>query len=149
VSFLGSQASAISPFLKRSYWTVQVSSLMRSRRAFCFARYSASRPASRVPIVSVPLNIMCSKKWLMPVMPGRSFTEPTFASQPAATVFGWSWRGTSRNFIPFGRFRISGSTCWARASGAAKRAARTASGANRMEGLRGEVRGGRFRDRTR
>ena len=41
---------------------------------------------SLVPIVLVPLNIMCSKKWLMPVIPGRSFTEPTCAVQPAAMV---------------------------------------------------------------
>ena len=39
-----------------------------------------------VPIVLVPLNIMCSKKWLIPVIPGRSFTEPTRAVQKAATV---------------------------------------------------------------
>ena len=43
-----------------------------------------------VPIVFVPLNIMCSKKWLIPVIPGRSFTEPTWAVQPAAIV-GESW----------------------------------------------------------
>ena len=41
---------------------------------------------SFVPIVFVPLNIMCSKKWLIPVIPGRSFTEPTWAVQPAAIV---------------------------------------------------------------
>ena len=43
-----------------------------------------------VPIVFVPLNIMCSKKWLIPVIPGRSLTEPTRAVQPAAMV-GESW----------------------------------------------------------
>jgi hypothetical protein len=30
------------------------------------------------PYFSAPLNIMCSKRWLMPVMPGRSFREPTW-----------------------------------------------------------------------
>ena len=37
---------------------------------------------SLVPMTRVPLNIMCSKRWLMPVMPSRSFTEPTCATQP-------------------------------------------------------------------
>ena len=41
---------------------------------------------SFVPIVFVPLNIMCSKKWLSPVIPGRSLAEPTRAVQPAAMV---------------------------------------------------------------
>ena len=85
-------------------------------------------------MVSVPLNIMCSKKWLMPVMPGRSFTEPTLASQPAAMVLGWSWRGTRRNFMPLGSVKSSGSTCWAMAAGARLRTAANtvASEARRM-----------------
>jgi hypothetical protein len=29
------------------------------------------------PYFFAPLNIMCSKRWLMPVMPGRSLREPT------------------------------------------------------------------------
>ncbi len=29
------------------------------------------------PYFLAPLNIMCSKRWLMPVMPGRSLREPT------------------------------------------------------------------------
>jgi len=66
-------------------------------------------------MVLVPLNIMCSKKWLMPVMPGRSFTLPTLASQPAAIVLGWSCRGTSRNFMPLSSVKTSTSTCWATA----------------------------------
>ena len=57
---------------------------------------------SLVPMVFVPLNIMCSKKWLRPVMPGRSFTEPTRATQPAATV-GDSWRSKSSHFMPLPR----------------------------------------------
>ncbi len=36
----------------------------------------ASVPAL-MPIERVPLNIMCSWKCEMPVIPGRSFTEPT------------------------------------------------------------------------
>ena len=51
----------------------------------------------RVPITSVPLNIMCSKKWLMPVIPGRSFTDPTLATQPAVMVFGCSGGGGGGN----------------------------------------------------
>ena len=34
-------------------------------------------------MVGVPLNIMCSKRWAMPVMPGRSLALPTCATQPA------------------------------------------------------------------
>src|SRR5262245_2810429 len=49
-----------------------------------------------------PLNIMCSNRWEIPVMPGRSFTEPTWATQPPATV-GERWRGTSSSFMPFER----------------------------------------------
>ena len=56
---------------------------------------------SLVPMMRVPLNIMCSKKWLMPVMPSRSLTEPTWATQPPTTV-GESWRSKSSQRIPFG-----------------------------------------------
>ena len=56
---------------------------------------------SLVPIVLVPLNIMCSKRWLMPVIPSRSLTEPTWATQPAATV-GDSCRSRRRKRMPFG-----------------------------------------------
>ncbi len=41
---------------------------------------------SLVPMVLVPLNIMCSKKCEMPVIPGRSLAEPTWATQPVAMV---------------------------------------------------------------
>ena len=54
-----------------------------------------------VPMVRVPLNIMCSKRWLIPVIPSRSFTEPTWATQPPTTV-GESWRSKSSQRIPFG-----------------------------------------------
>ena len=43
-----------------------------------------------MPITWVPLNIMCSKRWLIPVIPSLSFTEPTWATQAAVTV-GVSW----------------------------------------------------------
>src|SRR5262245_17255062 len=43
---------------------------------------------------------MCSNKCEMPVMPGRSFAEPTCATQPPANV-GERWRGTSRIRMPF------------------------------------------------
>ena len=56
---------------------------------------------SLVPMVRVPLNIMCSKRWLMPVMPARSLTEPTCATQPATTV-GESWRSKSSQRMPLG-----------------------------------------------
>ncbi len=60
-------------------------------------------------MVRVPLNIMCSKKWLMPVMPGRSFAEPTCATQPAETVDS-SGRTTARNFMPFESSKVSTGT---------------------------------------
>jgi hypothetical protein len=56
---------------------------------------------------------MCSKKWLIPVIPGRSFTLPTRATQPALTTFGWSVLGTSRNCIPFDKVNSSTDTFWA------------------------------------
>jgi len=83
---------------------------------------SASR--SLVPIVLVPLNIMCSKKWLIPVMPGRSFTEPTRAVHPAATV-GDSCRSKSSHFIPLSSTTSVTSICGfstAGSGGAARRA---------------------------
>ena len=71
-----------------------------SSRTFSWSSMSfKSASMSLVPMTFVPLNIMCSKKWLRPVMPGRSFTEPTRAVQPAATV-GDSWRSKSSHFIP-------------------------------------------------
>ena len=51
-------------------------------------------------MVRVPLNIMCSKRWAMPVIPGRSFTEPTLAIQPAE-MLGSPRRGTMSTFSPF------------------------------------------------
>ena len=36
-------------------------------------------------MVGVPLNIMCSKRCAMPVMPSRSLELPTCATQPPAT----------------------------------------------------------------
>ena len=113
VSLAGSHGSSISPFKKRSYCSVHTIWLSASRTSLCSVRNSASRFASRVPIVSVPLNIMCSKKWLIPVIPGRSLTLPTFATHPALTTFGWSVRGTRRNCIPLGSVSSSTATCWA------------------------------------
>ena len=71
---------------------------------------------SVVPIVRDPLNIMCSNRWVRPVMPGRSLAEPTCATQPAATVVS-SGFGTSRNVRPFSRVKVSTFTC-AEAAGA-------------------------------
>src|SRR5437667_264888 len=45
---------------------------------------------------------MCSNRCEMPVMPGRSLAEPTWATQPPATV-GERWRGMSSSFIPLER----------------------------------------------
>ena len=48
----------------------------------------------------VPLNIMCSNRCAIPVMPGRSFDEPTCATQPHDTV-GERCLGTSSTRMPF------------------------------------------------
>ncbi len=61
---------------------------------------------SLVPMVRVPLNIMCSNRWLIPVMPSRSFTEPTWATHPADTV-GESWRSKRSQRMPLGRVNSS------------------------------------------
>ena len=61
----------------------------------------------------------------MPVMPGRSSTLSTFATQPALTTFGWSFRGTSRNCMPLGREKSSTATCWAKTAGVEAAAAST------------------------
>ena len=81
---------------------------------------SRSFAASFVPIVGVPLNIMCSKRWLMPVMPGRSFTLPTLATQPQAIV-GSSFRGRRRSFIPFDSVDSWTFSSWAGAGRAPER----------------------------
>ena len=79
-----------------------------------------------VPMVRVPLNIMCSKRCEMPVMPGRSFTEPTFATQPAATL-GSPLRGTISTFMPLSSTISWTATCCAvAASGHSATAATTA-----------------------
>src|SRR6266850_3659928 len=78
-------------------------------------------------MVGVPLNIMCSKRWAMPVIPGRSLELPTCATQPPATV-GSSCRWTRRSLIPFGSvFSITG-TLWSLAlEGVPKSAAKLSS----------------------
>ena len=55
------------------------SSTTWSIRASICRSYSMSLSSvpGLMPMVWVPLNIMCSWKWEMPVMPGRSLTEPT------------------------------------------------------------------------
>src|ERR1017187_2283607 len=62
-------------------------------------------------MVGVPLNIMCSKRCAMPVIPSRSFELPTCATQPPETV-GSSWRSTSSSRIPLARsFSTTGTFC--------------------------------------
>ncbi len=53
-------------------------------------------------MVRLPLNIMCSKRWAMPVAPTSSLTDPTWAVHPAETV-GLSCRSTINSFIPLSR----------------------------------------------
>ncbi len=53
-------------------------------------------------MVGLPLNIMCSKRWAMPVAPASSLTDPTWVTQPAETV-GLSWRSTISIFMPLSR----------------------------------------------
>ena len=72
VLFSGFVTSSISP-RRRAARIFDSSSRMRPRRRSCSAMRRASWAASFEPIAAVPLNIMCSKRWLIPVMPGRSF----------------------------------------------------------------------------
>ncbi len=59
--------------------TFESSAATWSIRASIWRLYSSSLASvpGLMPIERVPLNIMCSWKWEIPVMPGRSFTEPT------------------------------------------------------------------------
>ncbi len=63
----------------------------------------ASVPAL-MPIERVPLNIMCSWKCEMPVMPGRSFTEPTRYAR-MQRISGASGRLTMSTLRPLGNTR--------------------------------------------
>src|ERR1043166_8905631 len=81
----------------------------------------SSRTRSLVPMGGVPLNIMCSKRWAMPVMPGRSLELPTWATQPPAMV-GSSWRSTRRTDMPLARVFWRTGTFWAGGEPSAKKA---------------------------
>src|SRR5436190_2978351 len=71
-------------------------------------------------MVGVPLNIMCSNKWAMPVMPGFSFELPTCATQPPAMA-GSSCRSTINSRMPLDRFfSTTGTFCAGDAHGSAK-----------------------------
>jgi hypothetical protein len=100
VWFSGLAMSSISPLRWRSRITF-ISSRISARTFSCSSMMRRSASMSLVPMTRVPLNIMCSKRWLMPVMPSRSFTEPTWATHPPTTV-GESWRSKSSQRIPFG-----------------------------------------------
>ncbi len=63
----------------------------------------SNSPGARV---FVPLNIMCSKKCEMPVMPGRSLRLPTRYHVYIAT-FGMSLSGHTTSFMPFGSVRVT------------------------------------------
>ncbi len=63
----------------------------------------SNSPGARV---FVPLNIMCSKKCEMPVMPGRSLRLPTRYHVYIAT-FGMSLSGQTTTFMPFGSVRVT------------------------------------------
>ena len=90
---------------------------------------------SLVPMVRVPLNIMCSKRWLMPVMPSRSFTEPTCATHPPTTV-GESWRSNSSQRMPLGRVNSCTSICGFSAATRGRGRARTARRKRRRDAAR-------------
>jgi hypothetical protein len=55
---------------------------------------------------------MCSNRWAIPVMPGRSFALPTCATQPAAMV-GSSCRSTSSTRMPLASVCSVTGTFWA------------------------------------
>ncbi len=103
---------------RRSEYSFSIS----ARTASCSARIWASLALSLVPIVFVPLNIMCSNRCEMPVMPGPSLTEPTFATQPQDTV-GESWRSTISSFNPLGSSSSRTLTCCAPAAAETMRTA--------------------------
>ena len=50
---------------------------------------------------SLPLNIRCSKRWANPVLPGRSFFEPTWYQTLTATM-GALWSSWTMRTRPFG-----------------------------------------------
>src|SRR5512137_822915 len=88
---------------------------MSALTASIFAMSSRSFLMSVVPTTWVPLNIMCSNKWDSPVIPGRSLTEPTLATQPAATL-GSPFLGIIRNRNPFCKTYSWTPTCCAQAT---------------------------------
>ena len=82
-----------------------------SRTRSCAAMISWSFLKSFVPIVGVPLNIMCSNKCAMPVIPGRSLALPTRATQPPE-IDGASCRSTSSTLSPLERKCSFTGTFW-------------------------------------
>ena len=50
---------------------------------------------------SLPLNIRCSKRWANPVLPGRSFFDPTWYQTLTATM-GALWSSWTMRTRPFG-----------------------------------------------
>ena len=107
----GSSGSSISPSWNRRSRSTSAAWISTRNTSSC-SMICRSCSMSRVPIVCVPLNIMCSNRCATPVMPGRSYTEPTLATQPAAT-FGSPGRGTSSRVRPLSSSCSITSTCWA------------------------------------
>ena len=102
-----------------------ISARMAVRTRSCSSMSFRSATMSVVPMVWVPLNIMCSKKWLIPVIPGRSFTEPTWATHPVNTV-GESWFSYSNHVIPLSRVTSSTAICGFSAAAAGRAMSRVA-----------------------
>ena len=107
----GSAGSSISPSWNRRSRSISAAWISDRNMSSC-SMICRSCSMSRVPIARVPLNIMCSNRCATPVMPGRSYTEPTLATQPAATL-GSPGRGTSSRVRPLSSSCSITSTCWA------------------------------------
>ena len=91
---------------------------------------SRSRSMSLVPIVSVPLNIMCSNRCEIPVMPVVSLADPTRAKIEAMMV-GASCRSTIKTCMPLSsQYSLASIFCAAAGSAAASVSA-AAQAANR------------------
>jgi hypothetical protein len=93
-----SKIRLVAEFGNQSWYTV-TSELVYALLRPPFASITRSNsPGGRV---DVPLNIMCSKKCEMPVIPGRSLRLPTRKNVYSAT-FGMSLSGQTTILRPFG-----------------------------------------------
>ena len=91
---------------------IRSSSRIRALSESNWAMIFRSCRMSLVPMVSVPLNIMCSKRWEIPVMPVISLAEPTRA-KIAPMMVGASCLSTIRTCMPLSSQYSLASMFWA------------------------------------